>query len=132
MEEVDLLGRPLHAQPSLASLLAWETSMSAYTFGEMLSDGASHAAAADAAAEERSTAETEDIMSAEEGDPNAESRPGAAEEGGPKKSLVLQLPRRALQQRRLVLQQQQLKKPMFAVCASTVGVNLSTHKTHET
>ena len=83
MEEVDLLGRPLHAQPSLASLLAWETSMSAYTFGEMLSDGASHAAAADAAAEERSTAETEDIMSAEEGDPNAESRPGAAEEGGP-------------------------------------------------
>ena len=78
--------------------------MSAYTFGEMLSDGASHAAAADAAAEERSTAETEDIMSAEEGDPNAESRPGAAEEGGPKKSLVLQLPRRAIQQRRIVLQ----------------------------
>ena len=85
MEEAGLLGRPSHAQPSLASLLTWETSTKALNFGEMLSDGASHAAAADDAAEERSTAATEDIMSAEWEDPNAETRPGAAEEGGPKK-----------------------------------------------
>ena len=44
--------------------------------------------------------------------------------------LVLQLPRRAIEHRRQ--HQQHLKKTMFAVIASTVGVNLSTHKTHET
>ena len=119
MEEVDLLGRPLHAQPSLASLLALETSTQAVNFGEMLSDGASdsglcalegcnrarqyevgcdwdrcckrcfvtegqeHDQWCDERAcdnGQRSIAETEGIMSVEEGDRNARSRPAAAEE----------------------------------------------------